>query len=195
MPWALYECHYRLGLFSFIPMSFLLLLRSFLLPHILGDVCLLWREACVSFWDCIAFFVLSWNGHFPDKGHYPYSPLGSYSCHFFSFPWARCHVGPLGSLPLSLGFTGPLISFLPLILSMGLLAINSIMLAHWACYLFSWASLVLLFHLYLLFFSWVCWLLFLPCQLIGFTNLISPFVFLFLSISLIVALLLPLGLS
>ena len=114
----------------------------------------------------LPFFIPSWNGHCPNKGLYPYSPLGSYSCHFSSFPWAywpcwpiglitsflglpqltcliftsysshdlascySCHVGPLGLLPLFLGFLGPLISSLPLIIPMGLLVVILAMLAH-----------------------------------------------------------------
>ena len=40
------------------------------------------------------------------------------------------YVGPLGLLPLSLDFPGPLTSSLPLILPMGLLAVLSAMLAY-----------------------------------------------------------------
>ena len=54
----------------------------------------------------------------------------------FSFHGPAGHVGPLGPLPLSLGFLSPLISFLSLILPMGLLTVIPVMLAHWACYLF-----------------------------------------------------------
>lgn len=50
-------------------------------------------------------------------------------------------------------------------------------------------------HLYLLFFLWDCWLSFLPCWSIGLTNLLLPFLFIFLPISLIVGLLLLFGLS
>ena len=57
------------------------------------------------------------------------------------------------------------------------------------------ASSTHLLHLCLLFFQWACWLLFLPCWPIEVTNLLLPFLFLFLSISLIVGLLLLLGLS
>ena len=118
----------------------------------------------------------------------------SYSSHGLASCYS-CHVGPLGLLPLFLGFLAPLISSLPLILLMGLLTVIPAMLAHWTCYLFSWASLAHLLYLYLSFFPWACWLLFLPCWLIGFTNLLLPFLFLFLSISLIVGLLLLLSLS
>ena len=98
-----------------------------------------------GFWACIAFFVPSWNGHCPDQGLCPYSPLGSYSCHSSYSSHGpvgcySCHVGPLGLLPLLLGFLGPLISYLPLILHINPLAIIPVMLAHWACYLFSWAT-------------------------------------------------------
>ena len=62
------------------------------------------------------------------------------------------HVGPLGSLALSSVFPDPLVSSLPLILPMGQLAIIPAMLAHWTCYLFSWASSAHLLHLYVSFF-------------------------------------------
>jgi len=55
----------------------------------------------------------------------------------------------------------------------------------WACYFFSWASLVHLLHLYILFFPWACWLLFLPCWPIGlatsFLRLPRPTYFIFTS--------------
>ena len=141
-----------------------------------------------AFGHALHFFVSLWNGHYLDMGLYLYSPLGSYSCHFFSTPRAcwpcwpigpitsflgfprptyliftsysshgpanchSCHIGPLGLLPLFLGFSGLLTSSSPLILLLGLLAMIPIMLAHWACYLFSWASSAHLLHLYLLFF-------------------------------------------
>ena len=142
MPCTFCKCHYHLGLSSFIPAPFLPLLCRILLPLVSGNVCLLWRETCVGFWACITSFIPSWNGHCPDKGLYPYSPLGSYSCHssYSSHGPAGCysyHVGPLGLLPFFLGFPGPLISSLPLILPKGLLAVILVMLAHWACHLFS----------------------------------------------------------
>ena len=95
-----------------------------------------------GFWACITSFIPLWNGHCPDKGLYPYSPLGSYSCHssYSSYGLAgyySYYVGPLSLLPLFLGFSSPLISSLPLILAKGLLAVIPVMLAHWACHLFS----------------------------------------------------------
>ena len=119
------------------------------------------------FWACITFFVPPWNGHCPNEGLCPYSPLGSYFYHSSFFPWAcwpywptgliisflglsrptyyiftsysscgpvgchSCHVDPLGLLLLSLDFLGQLTLSLPLILSMGLLAVIPAMLAHW----------------------------------------------------------------
>ena len=77
------------------------------------------------------------------------------------------HVGRLGSLPLFLGVPSPLASSIPLILSMGLLAVIPIMLAHWTCYLFSQASSAHLLRLYLSFSPWAYQLLFLPCRPIG----------------------------
>ena len=122
------------------------------------------------------FIFTSYSSHGPD---------GYYSC----------HVGPLGLLPPFLGFPGPLTSFLSLILLMGLLAVIPMTLAHWAFYLFLWASLACLLCLYLLFLPWACYLPFLPCWPVGFTNFLLPFIFLFPSTSLIVGLLLLLGLS
>ena len=127
-----------------------------------------------------------------------YSSHGHVGCY-------SCHVGPFGLLPLFLGFLDSLTSSLslvlpmltsslPLILPMGLLAVILAMLVHWACYLFSWASLAHLLHLYLLFFPWACWLLFLPCWPIRFTNLFLPFIFPFSFTSFIAGLLLLLDL-
>ena len=79
-----------------------------------------------------------------------------------------CHVGPLGLLPLFLGFFGPLTLSLPLIVPMGLLVVIPAMLAYWVYYLLSWVSSAHLLCLYLLLCSWVCWLSFLPCWPIGF---------------------------
>ena len=86
---------------------------------------------------------------------------GTASCHF-------CHVGPLGLLPLFLGFLGPFTLSLPLIVPMSLLAFIFAMLAHWVYYLFSWVSSAHLLYLYLLLCPWACWLSFLPCWPIGF---------------------------
>ena len=100
---------------------------------------------------------------------------------------------PIELLPLSLGFFSSFTLSLPLIPPMGLLAVISTILTHWACYLFPWASSANLLYLYLLFVPRVCWLSFLPCLPIGFNNLLLPFKFHFPSTSLIVGLLLLLG--
>ena len=153
-PWALCKCHDRLSLSSFIPTLFLLLLCYILLPCVLGNVCLLQREACVGFWACITFFFSSLHGmriiQIRASSHVAHwVPILAISL-LFHGPVG--HVGPLGSLALSLVFPDPLVSFLPLILPMGQLAVIPAMLAHWTCYLFSWASSAHLLHLYLSFF-------------------------------------------
>ena len=55
------------------------------------------------------------------------------SCH-------SCPVGPLGLLPIFLGFHSPFTLLFHLIVPMGLLAIVLAVLAHWVYYLFSQAS-------------------------------------------------------
>ena len=138
----------------------LALLHHILLPHMLGKVCLLRCGACLGFWACI---TLRETGIAQTRAFVciaRWVPIPAIS---FPFHGPTGHVGPLGLLPLSLGFPGLFTSYLPLILPMGLLAIIPIMLAHWACYLFSWASSTPLLYLYLLSFPWACWLSFLPC--------------------------------
>ena len=117
----------------------------------------------------ISFPMLPWSSYFIFTSYSSHGPIGCYSY----------HVVPLGFLPLFLGFLSPLTSFLPIILSTSLLAVIPTMLTQLACYLFSWASSALLLHLYLLFFQWTCWLLFLPCRVIGFTNLLYYSYFIF----------------
>ena len=115
-----------------------------------------------------------------------------------------CHSGSLDLLPLFLGFHNPFALLLPLVVPMSLLAIIPAMLAHWVYYLFSWVFTAHLLYFYLLLCPWVCWLSFLPCWPIGFITsflrLPWPIYFtftssisLFLSPSLIVGFLLPLG--
>lgn len=60
----------------------------------------------------------------------------------------------------------PITSFLAMPISQP--AVILAMLAHWANYLFPWASLVHLLYSYPLLCLWVCWLSFLPCWPIGF---------------------------
>ena len=64
--------------------------------------------------------------YFTFTSYYIHGPI---SCHSY-------HVGLLGLSFLSLGFHSPFTLLLPLIMPMGLLAIISAMLAHWANYLF-----------------------------------------------------------
>ena len=164
MPWALCECQYCLGLSSFIPTPFLPLLCRILLPRVLGKVCLLQREACVDFWACITLhgtgiaqtrvsvLVAHWEPiptipfpfHGPTGHVAHWEPIPTIP---FPFHGPTGHVDPLGLLPFSLGFPSPLSSSFLLILPMGLLAVIPVTLAHWACYLFSWASLTHYFHL------------------------------------------------
>lgn len=60
----------------------------------------------------------------------------SYSSHGLA-GYHSCHADSLGLLPLFLGFPGPLISSLSLILLISLLAVIPAMLAYRTCYLFS----------------------------------------------------------
>ena len=48
------------------------------------------------FWACITFFVPPWNGHCPNEGLCPYSPLGSYFYDSSFFPWACWPYWPTG---------------------------------------------------------------------------------------------------
>ena len=126
------KCHDRLSLSSFIPTLFLPFLCYILLPRVLGNVCLLQREACVGFWACITFF-LSLRGmrivQIRASSHVAHwVPILAISL-LFHGPVG--HVGPLGSLALPSVFPDPLVSSLPLILPMGQLAIIPAMLAHW----------------------------------------------------------------
>ena len=51
------------------------------------------------------FSSLRGMGNCPDKGLFPCSPLGSYSCHFPSFPWA---CWPIGLITSFLGLPQPI---------------------------------------------------------------------------------------
>ena len=74
---------------------------------VLSNVCLLWREECVGFCACITFFVPPWNGHSPNEGLCPYSPLGSYFCHSSFFPWACWPYWPTGLIISFIGLSRP----------------------------------------------------------------------------------------
>ena len=111
-------------------------------------------EGCVGFWARIASLAFLMDWVLSGQKFLPFTKLyfcnsfscyahGTASCHF-------CHVGPLGLLPLFLGFLGPFTLSLPLIVPMSLLAFIFAMLAHWVYYLFSWVSSAHLFCLYLL---------------------------------------------
>ena len=140
--------YYPLHLSSFAPMPFLLFLPCIIL-------------LCVSYvctyppWDeghglkgLHCFFILP-RGlvHWLDRSSCPFNPLG-FCPYCFSFYYAHgptgCHfyhVGPLGFLPLFMGFHGPFTLLLPIVVLMGLLAIIPAIMAHWPFYLFSWASM------------------------------------------------------
>ena len=136
---------------------------------------------------------LPWPIYFTFTSYYAHEPS---VCHSY-------HAGSLDLLPLFLRFHGPFALLLPLVVPMSLLAVISAMLAHWVCYLYSWASIAYLLYFYFLLCPWACWLSFLPCWSLGLLPLFSsprPIYFtftssiaLFLSPSLIVGLLLPLG--
>ena len=127
------------------------------------------------------------------SSYYAYEPTGYHSCHVgplgllpiflgFSGPFTllllfcyaygsvdcqSCHIDPLGLLSLSLDFPSPFTLLLPLVVPIGPLAVIPDILAHWANYLFPWASLTHLFYFYLLLCLWTCWLSFLPYWPIG----------------------------
>ena len=90
------------------------------------------------------------------------NPLEFYSCCFLFLPclWLAsyhfCHVGPLGLLPVSLGFPDPFALLLPFVVLMGLPVVIPAMLAHWAYYLLPWASPTHLLYFYLLLCLWAC---------------------------------------
>ena len=108
-------------------------------------------------WACWLPFLPCWSVGFvtsfiglPRPNYYTFTSCCAYGpvgCH-------SCHVSSLGLLPLSLGFPSPIVLLLPLVVPIGLLAVILAMLAHWACYLFPWASLaqLLYFYLFYLFF-------------------------------------------
>ena len=60
-----------------------------------------------AFGHALPFFVPPWNGYCLDKGLCPYSPLGSYSYHFSSFPWAYWLCWPIGLIASFLGRPQP----------------------------------------------------------------------------------------
>ena len=80
----------------------------------------------------ISFFGFLWLIYFTFTSCYARGLAGYYTC----------HIGPLGFLPLLLGFHGPFTLLLPLVVPVGLLAIIPIIVAHWAFYLFSWVFIV-----------------------------------------------------
>ena len=106
------------------------------------------------------------------SSYYAYEPAGYHSCHVgplgllpfflgFSGPFTlllplccaygsvgrhSCHIDPLGLLSLSLDFPSLFTLLLPLVVPIGPLAIIPDILAHWANYLFPWASLTHLFY-------------------------------------------------
>ena len=86
-------------------------------------------------------FILPWAGYYLGRSSCPSSPSDFYLCFSFSCHAYRpvgchsCHVGPLGLLPLSLGFPSPFTLPLSLINPMSLLAAIPAMLTHCVYYL------------------------------------------------------------
>ena len=115
-------------------------------------------------WACWLPFLPCWSVGFvtsfiglPRSNYYTFTSCCAYGpvgCH-------SCHVSSLGLLPFSLGFPGPIVLLLPLVVPIGLLAVILAMLAHWACYLFPWASLAQLLYFCLLLCLWAYGLSFL----------------------------------
>ena len=124
------ECHYHLGLSFFIPTPFLLFLRRILLPHVLGNFCLLRREECVAFGLALPFSFLHGMGIVQTRASARIAHWVPIPATFLPFHRLTGHVGPLGLLPLFLGVPNPLAASLPLILPLGLLAVIPAMLAH-----------------------------------------------------------------
>ena len=88
-----------------------------------------------------AFYLFSWAWpiYFTFTSCCSHEPASSHSY----------HVGPLGSLPLFLGFHNSFTLLLPLVMHKGLLAVILAMLAHRDFYLFSWASTTHLLYSYI----------------------------------------------
>ena len=109
------------------PARFLLPLFLFL-PYLWA--CWLPFLPCCPVRFITSFLGHSWPTYFTLTSCYAY---GSADCH-------SCHLDPLDLLPLSLGSLGLFTLLLPLVVPMSLLAVISAILAHWAYYLFPWAS-------------------------------------------------------
>ena len=101
-------------------MPFMPLLHCILLPRVLDNVCLLWRETCVGFWACITLFCPFLSFLFLSMSLLAMLAIGlitsflrlprptyliftSYSSHGPAGCYS-CHIGLLGLLPLFLGF-------------------------------------------------------------------------------------------
>ena len=162
-----------------VPLSFVFV---FFYSYAISDVLALSHSAmCPGFvliptmWKAWAFglvlppFIPSWAWTLSWQKLLPVQPVGLPFLLLLFLPclWA-CHVDPLDLSPLPLGSYDPFTLLLPLVVSMGLLVVILVMLAHWIYYLFSWASTAYLLYFYFLLCPWACWLSFLPCWPIGF---------------------------
>jgi len=115
-----------------------------------------WASICVAHFLAMPMGLL--NVIFAMLAHWIYtSSLGLLQSIYFTFTSCcahrpaschSCHVGPLGLLPIFLGFHSPFTLLFHLIVPMGLLAVVLVVLAHWVYYLFSWVSTahLLYFH-------------------------------------------------
>ena len=190
--------HYPLHLSSFTPTPFLLFLPCLILLFLpcLILLCVFyvhayppWHGGCGLFGLYYFLLFLHGLGHWLGRSPCPCSSLGFCSCYFSSYyahgpiGYHSCHVSPLNFLPIFLGFHNPFTLLLSLVMPMGLLVVIPAILAHYASYLFSWASKAHLLYLYLLLCIWAYWLLFMPCWTIRlftfFLGLLRPIYFTF----------------
>ena len=171
---------YSYTIFAILTMS-----HSVVLAMSHSAVCLLCSCLSSMAWRVWAFRLGHWLGRSPC----PCSPLGFCSYYFSSYyahgpiGYHSCHVSPLNFLPIFLGFHNPFTLLLSLVMPMGLLVVIPAILAHYAFYLFSWASKAHLLYLYLLLCIWAYWLPFMPCWTIRlftfFLGLLRPIYFTF----------------
>ena len=152
------SCHWPIGLFTFF-----LGFRNpftFFLPLVVHMGLLAVILVLLAHW---AFYLFSWAWpiYFTFTSCCSHEPASSHSY----------HVGPLGSLPLFLGFHNSFTLLLPLVMHKGLLAVILAMLAHRDFYLFSWASTTHLLYSYIFYSlslsSFLVVRLFLPLDLLS----------------------------
>ena len=146
---------YPLHLSSFTPMPFLSFLPCLILLCVSYVRAYPPQHGRLGLLGLYCFLLFPYElGHWLGRSPCTSNLLGFCFCHFsscYAHGLAGCHsfhVGPLGCLPLFLGFHGLFTLRLPLVVLMDLLAVIPIMLVHRAFYFISWASTTHLLYFY-----------------------------------------------